>query len=100
MRVYECMCVCVSVCVYVCMWACVCVGGWVQHPLLWCPEPSITLSSSDVLHNSLFFLLFLLLLRDYTSPHTLRVEFGIAEEMNQFDCSFKVRQMLGPNPAK
>lgn len=63
-------------------------------------EPSITLSSSDILNDSLFYLLFLPSLRDYTSPHTLRVEFGIAEEMNQFDCSFKVRQMLGPNPVK
>jgi hypothetical protein len=33
--------------------------------------------------------------RDYTSPQTLRVEFGIAQEMEQLDRSFKVRQMLG-----
>jgi serine/threonine protein kinase len=32
---------------------------------------------------------------DYTSPHTLRVEFGIAQEMDQLDRNFKVRQMLG-----
>ena len=33
--------------------------------------------------------------RDYTSPHTLRVEFGIAQEMEQMDRNFKVQQMLG-----
>ena len=35
--------------------------------------------------------------RDYTSAQTLRVEFGINQEMEQFDRSFKVRQMLGAN---
>jgi hypothetical protein len=33
--------------------------------------------------------------RDYTSPHTLRVEFGIAQEMDQYDRNFKVRQLMG-----
>ena len=37
----------------------------------------------------------LLCVRDYTSPHTLRVEFGIAQEMEQMDRNFKVQQMLG-----
>ena len=100
MCVYVCgfvsVCACVYVCVRISMWVC----GRVQHPFLWCPERSITLSSSNLLKIQYFSYFFFYFLRDYTSPHTLRVEFGIAEEMNQFDCSFKVRQMLGPNPAK
>jgi len=32
---------------------------------------------------------------DFVSPHTLRVEFGLANEMDQLDRKFKVRQVLG-----
>ncbi len=33
--------------------------------------------------------------RDFTSPHTLRVEFGLSNEMDQYDRNFKVRQIMG-----
>ena len=55
--------------------------------------------NASILDNLLLiaisFSLSLLPYRDYTSPHTLRVEFGIAQEMEQMDRNFKVRQMLG-----
>lgn len=33
--------------------------------------------------------------RNFTSPHTLRVEVGLANEMEQFDKKFKVQQIMG-----
>jgi hypothetical protein len=32
---------------------------------------------------------------DYASPKVLRVEYGIANEMEQYDRNFKVRQLMG-----
>jgi serine/threonine protein kinase len=32
---------------------------------------------------------------DYISPHTLKIEMGIAREMDVYDSNFKVRQVLG-----
>lgn len=37
----------------------------------------------------------MIIYRDFTSPQTLRVEFGIANEMEQYDKNFKVRQVFG-----
>ena len=52
---------------------------------------------------SLVYFVILILFRDFISPHTLRVEFGLANEMDQLDRKFKVRQVLGekepPSPA-
>lgn len=33
--------------------------------------------------------------RNFTSPHTLRVEVGLANEMEQYDKNFKIRQLMG-----
>ena len=33
--------------------------------------------------------------RNFTSPHTVRVEAGLAETMEQFDRNFKVRKLMG-----
>jgi hypothetical protein len=33
--------------------------------------------------------------RDFVSAHTLRVEFGLANEMDQLDRNYKVRQLMG-----
>lgn len=33
--------------------------------------------------------------RDFTSDHTLRVEYGIANEMEQYESNHKVQQMMG-----
>ncbi len=32
------------------------------------------------------------------SAHTLRVEFGLANEMDQLDRNYKVRQLMGAGP--
>lgn len=33
--------------------------------------------------------------RDFVSPYTLKKEFGLANEMNQYDANFKARKLLG-----
>lgn len=33
--------------------------------------------------------------RDFASPQTLRIEFGLSNEMEQYDRNFKVRQLMG-----
>jgi len=38
--------------------------------------------------------------RNFTSPHTLRVEVGLANEMDQYDKNFKIRQIMGTNDSK
>lgn len=35
------------------------------------------------------------MIRDYVSPHIMRVELGVTQEMEQYDTNFKVRQLLG-----
>ncbi len=37
----------------------------------------------------------MLFVRDYISPTTLRIEFGIANEMKQYEDNVKVRRVLG-----
>jgi len=37
---------------------------------------------------------------DFTSTHTLRVEFGLSNEMEQYDRNFKVRQLMGSKDDK
>ncbi len=39
-------------------------------------------------------------LRDFVSAHTLRVEFGLANEMDQLDRNYKVRQLMGAGPIR
>ena len=33
--------------------------------------------------------------RDFISPQTIRIEFGISHEMEQYDKNFKLRHLLG-----
>ena len=33
--------------------------------------------------------------RDFADPRTLKIEFGISHEMEQYDKNFKVRRLLG-----
>jgi len=37
----------------------------------------------------------MLQIRDFTSPHTIRVEAGLSSMMEQYDRNFKVRQIMG-----
>ena len=53
----------------------------------------------------LFFILYNIIIiifivnRDFIARHTLRVEFGLANEMDQLDRNFKLRQVMGlPTP--
>ena len=49
---------------------------------------------------SLFTRCFFFLCRDFIARHTLRVEFGLANEMDQLDRNFKLRQVMGaPAPS-
>lgn len=41
-----------------------------------------------------------LYLRDFVSPHTLRVEAGLSHVMDQYDKNFKVRQLMGTDAAQ
>ena len=34
-------------------------------------------------------------IRNFTSPHTIRVEAGLASMMDQYDANFKVQRILG-----
>lgn len=50
-------------------------------------------------------IIFLYLIRNFTSPQMIRVESGIAHVMEQYDRSFKVQQLMGAdakhfNPAE
>ena len=40
---------------------------------------------------------FLIFCRDFTSDHTLRVEYGLANEQEQYESNVKVQQIMGNN---
>lgn len=49
--------------------------------------------------HSIFYLYNILVNRDFISATTLKIEFGLANEMDQHDRNFKVRQLLGAKEA-